>query len=100
MAHKDPITESLRLDLLKRDKGCVGPSVGMTGECGSQFGPGKITLEVDHVSTSGLGKRGPSSRANCVILCGLHHRVKTESSKKWRAALREYLIGVEGEAYG
>jgi hypothetical protein len=26
--------------------------------------------------------------------------VKTESSKKWRAALREYLIGVEGEAYG
>jgi hypothetical protein len=68
MAHKDPVTESLRLDLLRRDKSCVGPLVGMSGVCGSQFGPGKITLEVDHVSTSGFGKRGTSSRANCVIL--------------------------------
>jgi hypothetical protein len=92
MPHKDPVTPELRFALLKRDKTCIGPVIGMEDRCGSQFGSGgRIALEIDHVSTSGLGKRGPSTMENCVILCGWHHRVKTESSKRWRAAIKEYL---------
>lgn len=48
-------------------------------------------MEIDHVNSSGFGKRGPSMEENLVVLCGYHHRVKTESSKRWRAALNEYL---------
>jgi hypothetical protein len=43
------------------------------------------------VNSAGLGKRGPSTPENTVLLCGLHHRVKTESSKRWRAELNSYL---------
>lgn len=96
MAHKDPVTPDLRQSVLKRDKGCVGPRVGMRDQCGSQFGPGThIMLELDHVFTSGFGKRGPSELWNLVTLCGWHHRIKTESSRKWREVLYEYLEGFE-----
>ena len=96
MAHKDPVTPSMRKAVLLRDKGCVGPRVGMHEECGSQFGPGgQIVLELDHVFNSGFGKRGPSELWNLATLCGWHHRMKTESSRKWREALYEYL-----EAFG
>lgn len=92
MAHKDPVTPELRYGLLTRDKGCVGPGIGMPDACGSQFGSGgRIILEVDHVNSSGFGKRGPSTKENCVILCGYHHRVKTEASKIWRPLLNNYL---------
>ena len=94
MAHKDPVTPQLRKDVLLRDKGCVGPRVGMHDSCGSQFGSGtNIVLELDHVFNSGFGKRGPSQMWNLVTLCGWHHRMKTESSRKWREALYEYLEG-------
>lgn len=92
MGHKDPVTNELRQALQSRDKGCVGVGIGMPEACGSQFGSGShIILEVDHVNSGGFGKRGPSTMGNCVLLCGWHHRMKTESSKKWRLLLNEYL---------
>lgn len=95
MAHKDPVTLAVAQAVLRRDKSCVGPKIGMDGQCGSQFGSGgKVILEMDHVNSSGFGKRGPSMEENLVILCGYHHRIKTESSKKWRTALNEYLRGL------
>jgi hypothetical protein len=92
MPHKDPVTPELRYAVMKRDHTCVGAKIGMGGACGSQFGSGEgIIWELDHVDNAGLGKRGPSTMENLVLLCGYHHRVKTESTKKWRPILREYL---------
>ena len=92
MSHKDPVTPELRRAVMKRDKTCVGPRVGMEGACGSQFGSGSIiVLELDHVDNAGFAKRGPSVEQNLVVLCGYHHRVKTESSKRWKPLLRKYL---------
>ena len=97
MGHRDPVTPAMRKAVLARDKGCVGPRIGMHDQCGSQFGPGTgIVLEMDHVFSYGMGRRGPSEEWNLVTLCGWHHRIKTESSRKWREAIYEYL---EGFAY-
>jgi hypothetical protein len=97
MAHKDPVTPELRYAVLRRDNGCVGPRVGMPEECGSQFGAGgRIILEIDHVNSAGFGKRGPSTEGNCLVLCGWHHRMKTESSKRWRPLLNNYLENLNG----
>lgn len=64
----------------------------MYGSCGTQFGPSdRFNIELDHVNTSGLGKRGPSIPENLVSLCGLHHRIKTEQSRVWREKLNDYL---------
>lgn len=96
--HVDPVSKDLVALLHQRDRGCVGVKVGMPGECGSQFGVAKVfNLEVDHVNTAGLGKRGPSTPENTVLLCGLHHRVKTEASKRWRAEINAYLGKIYGE---
>jgi hypothetical protein len=95
MSHKDPVTPELRFAVMKRDKTCVGPLVGMPKPCGSQFGSGStVSLELDHVDNAGFGKRGPSSLGNLVVLCGYHHRVKTEASKTWKPLLRKYLEGI------
>lgn len=83
------------LDL--RDGGCVAPRLGLsTAPCGSQFGPGSYFArpEVEHIDTGGLGKRGPSTMENLVLLCGYHHRLKTESARSWRHVLREYAVGL------
>jgi len=97
MTHKDPVTPELRYAVLRRDNGCVGPRVGMPEECGSQFGAGgRIILEIDHVNSAGFGKRGPSTEGNCLVLCGWHHRMKTESSKRWRPLLNNYLENLNG----
>ncbi len=97
MAHKDPVTPELRYAVLRRDNGCVGPRVGMPEECGSQFGSGgRIILEIDHVNSAGFGKRGPSTEQNCLVLCGWHHRMKTEASKRWRPLLNNYLENHNG----
>jgi hypothetical protein len=78
--------------VMLRDQSCVGPRVGMEEECGSQWGPGRpVVIEMDHVNSAGFGKRGPSIEENLVVLCGYHHRVKTEASRRWRAAINEYL---------
>jgi hypothetical protein len=93
VAHKDPVTSDVYAAVMLRDqRTCVGPRIGMQNECGSQWGPGKpVTLEIDHVNGSGFGKRGPSIEENLVVLCGYHHRVKTEASRRWRQAINEYL---------
>lgn len=97
MSHKDPVTPELRLAVMKRDKTCVGPRIGMPNQCGSQFGSGAhIVLELDHVDNAGFGKRGPSLTGNLVVLCGYHHRIKTEASRKWKPLLRKYLEGMNG----
>jgi hypothetical protein len=97
MPHKDPVTNELRFSIMKRDSGCVGPRIGMPEECGSQFGSGgRIILEIDHVNSAGFGKRGPSTMANCLVLCGWHHRMKTEASKRWRPLLNNYLENNNG----
>lgn len=96
--HKDPVTLGVAHEVLQRDKGCVGVIVGMPGRCGTQFGPSdRFSLELDHVNTSGLGKRGPSTPENLVSLCGLHHRMKTEQSRVWRAKLNDYLRSIYSE---
>jgi len=90
--HKDPVTKEVHYEVYIRDRGCVAARVGMPGSCGSQFGPqSNPPMELDHVNGSGLGKRGPSIAANLVLLCGLHHRMKTEQARIWRPALNEYL---------
>jgi hypothetical protein len=90
--HKDPVSREVYMEVYRRDVRCVGPLVGMPGLCGSQFGPqAQPTMELDHVNGSGLGKRGPSIPENLVLLCGLHHRMKTEQSRVWRPRLNEYL---------
>ena len=92
MAHKDPVTPGLRSLVMTRDKGCIGARIGMDGECGSQWGQGgQVVIEIDHVNNAGLGRRGPSIEENLVTLCGYHHRIKTEASRKWRLAINEYL---------
>lgn len=95
--HKDPVTLGVARAVLDRDKGCVASRVGMPGRCGTQFGVSdKFNIELDHVNTSGLGKRGPSIPENLVSLCGLHHRMKTEQARIWRPRLNEYLAGFYG----
>ena len=94
MAHKDPVPPEIARAVFARDVSCVGVKVGMLGACGSQWGPGKpVSMEIDHVNSAGFGKRGPSMEENLVLICGYHHRIKTESSKQWRAAINEYLRG-------
>lgn len=96
--HKDPVTLSVARHVLTRDGGCVGAKIGMMGQCGTQFGPSeRFNLELDHVNTAGLGKRGPSTPENLVSLCGLHHRVKTEQSRIWRPRLNDYLKKIYGD---
>ena len=68
-----------------RDGGCVGPLVGMPGEC--QGG-----VELDHIRASGgIGMKSRSTLDNAATLCGSHHRVKTNAGKTWRPVLLEYV---------
>lgn len=89
--HKDPVTPDLREYVLTRDKGCVGRWLLMEGECDGR-------LEIDHVLNGGVGRRGPSIPLNCVSLCSLHHRAKTDNARAWRPLLVEYLCTVEQAA--
>lgn len=82
---KDPVTPELRDAVLERDKGCLGPRVGMPGNC-------HFHLELDHVRASGgLGLRSPSTMENLATLCRDHHRLKTEAGRTWRPPLLAYL---------
>ena len=89
--HADPVTPELVELLRARDGGCVAPLLGIPTPCGSQWGSGRIVLEIDHVDNAGLGRRGPSTPANTVLLCGRHHRDKTEHARRWRELLHAYL---------
>lgn len=83
------IPPQLRLLVLDRDRGCVGPTVGMPGDCAGG-------LELDHVRAShGIGMKSETTAANLVALCGTHHRWKTEHGREVRPALLDYLHGLE-----
>lgn len=77
---------SLRREVLAADQGrCVGPLVGMPGEC---FG----SLELDHVRASGgISMKSSTSLDNLVAMCSTHHRVKTEAGREWRPRLLRYV---------
>ena len=78
---RDPVTATVYDAVMARDgHRCVGPRVGLDGLC---TGP----LELDHILSAGLGKRGPGVINNLVVLCRSHHRYKTEHSKATRPAL-------------
>lgn len=82
---RDPVTPELHREVHQRDRGCVGPRVGMPGTCSWH-------LELDHVRASGgLGMKSPSTSENLVVLCHDHHRVKTLEGRKWRPKLIAYL---------
>ncbi len=79
------IPPRMRLEALDRDRGCIGPFVGMPGDC---YG----TLELDHVRASrGIGMKSRTELDNLVTLCGGHHREKTENGRTWRPVLLAYL---------
>lgn len=79
------IPGELRLRVLQRDNGCVGPRVGMPGDC---LG----ALELDHVRAShGMGMKSETEASNLASLCGLHHQLRTLEGRKWRPALLTYL---------
>lgn len=79
------IPAELRIEVLTRDGGCVGPRVGMPGPC-------QGALELDHVRAShAMGRKSETTAANLVTACGAHHRTKTEAGRTWRPLLLEYL---------
>jgi 5-methylcytosine-specific restriction endonuclease McrA len=79
------IPTDVRLDVYRRDRGCVGRRVGMPGPCNGR-------TELDHVRASGaLGRKSRTEPDNLVMLCAVHHRLKTEAGRTWRPALLAYL---------
>lgn len=80
------IPTAVRQAVRDRDQGCVGPRVGMPGDC---FGG----LELDHVKTGGMGRKSPSTVDGLATLCSIHHRWKTEHGREARPALLRYLEG-------
>ena len=75
----------MRIEVLERDRGCVGTRVGMPGDCAG-------TLELDHVRAShGMGMKSETEAHNLVALCGIHHRLKTNAGRTWRPVLLDYL---------
>lgn len=64
-------------------RGCLGPRVGMPGECQGE-------IELDHIRASGaIGMKSRSTLDNAASLCGFHHRVKTQHGRHWRPLLIE-----------
>jgi hypothetical protein len=64
-----------------RDQGCLGPRVGMPGECAGE-------VELDHIRASGaIGMKSRSTLDNAASLCGTHHRIKTNAGRTWRPLL-------------
>lgn len=83
------ITSEVRRAVVARDVVCVGLIVGFPGPHGG-------TLELDHVRAShGIGMKSASTVDNLVLLCGLHHRWKTEHGREARPMLLAYLERLE-----
>lgn len=71
---------------------CVGPLVGMAPPC-------EGLVERDHVRASGgMGMKSPSTASNLALLCGRHHRVKTENGHRWRQPLIDYIDAMEANS--
>jgi hypothetical protein len=85
------VTPAVYAEVMARDGGCVGPRIGMVGDC---VGPS----ELDHIRASGgLSLRSRSTPDNLAVLCGRHHRTKTEAGRTWRPKL---LAWVESQGVG
>lgn len=80
------IPEAVDREVRARDLNrCVGPLVGMAPPC-------EGSVQRDHVRAShGMGMKSDSTAANLVLLCGHHHRVKTENGARWRQPLIDYI---------
>lgn len=80
---------AVRRAVLARDRGCIGPRVGMDGPC---LGG----VELDHVRAShGMGMKSESTPGNLASLCGFHHQERTENGRIWRPRILGYLASVE-----
>jgi hypothetical protein len=78
---------ALRSEVLAADGGCVGPRIGMPGDC---FG----ATELDHIRAShGMGMKSETERDNLASLCAAHHRLKTNGGREWRPKLLIYVWG-------
>lgn len=81
---------SVRREVLSRDQGCVGPTVGMALDCSGG-------IELDHVEAShGMGMKSRTTTDNLVSLCGRHHKIRTEYGRIWRPKLLAYLEAAAG----
>lgn len=104
--HRDPVTPAVYAAVRGRDRGCVAAWVRLDSFAQEEPFPEPCVgpLELDHVWSSGLGRRGPSVEWNLVMLCRRHHRWKTEHARTARLVLRGYLeshygrIGPDGPA--
>lgn len=93
-SHGTVIPPRIRDEVTARDRGCVGPQVGMPGDC---FG----SHELDHIRASGgIGMKSPSTAANLVRLCSEHHRIKTENGREWRPKLIAWIEQREDDTRG
>ena len=95
--HRDPVTPGTAEYVAHRDGSCVMSQLDPTHVCRDKWGnetSPSAEYEIDHVDTSGLGRRGPSVPSNLVRLCPWGHTEKTYNARKWRPALRSYLAEV------
>lgn len=75
----------VRTAAYSRDHGCLGPLVGMPGDCAG-------AVELDHIRASGaVGMKSRSTLDNAASLCGAHHRMKTDYGKQWRPELIDFV---------
>lgn len=88
------ISSDLRREVTDRDRrivggnGCVMRFVGAPMPCGGD-------VQLDHVRAShAIGMKSPTDRANLILTCGFHHRMKTENGRQWRPPLLVYLATV------
>ena len=68
-----------------RDRGCIGPRVGMPDVClGS--------VELDHVRASGaVQRKSRSTLDNAATLCARHHDQKGRDGRVWRPKLLDWI---------
>jgi hypothetical protein len=74
------IPPKTRAHVRARDGGCLGPRIGMPGDC---FGCDSI----DHIIVGGLGVKCKPDPALLATLCVSHHRLKTDHANTWRYPL-------------
>jgi hypothetical protein len=83
--------EDVRRAARLRDRGCIGPRIGMPESC---FGE----VQLDHVRASGgLSMKSPSTLRNAASLCFVHHHEKTMNGRRWRPVLLEWIAGQSGD---
>lgn len=68
-----------------RDRGCLGPRVGMPEACLGE-------VQLDHVRASGgVSMKSRSTLDNAAHLCVRHHDMKTREGRRWRPVLLEWI---------